>query len=208
MIDVFVSPAPDRTDLDALSKAVANSFPHSHEYINEILLRGSEVSRLHSLSALLLLSHGLKQMKINTDNVILARTASGKPYLADSNIFFSISHDRQGVAVAISDVNVGIDIQSPSGVDTRKISKRFFEKQESSPVNGDGFFMTWTKKEALCKLLDVPLSQILGSQPPANVFFYTFDYDDATVSVASMTQEKPRVHTATAAQLFDLCQIS
>lgn len=224
--DIFISPAPDSADIDKLSQAVANVFPRSKDYISDILSRRSETSRLQSISALLLLSCGLKSTGKNTDSLTLARTPSGKPYLTDRSIFFSISHDRQAVAVAISDTDVGVDIQSPCSFDVQKISDRFFEGMKKNPTADstdincadincadinctdinctEDFYVEWTKKEALCKLLDIPLSQMLSKKNPDNIFFHTFTYQDCTVSVASKTPITPNIHIIPCSEILDL----
>lgn len=236
VIDIFISPAPDSADIDKLSQTVKKAFPGSNDYISDILSRRSETSQLQSISALLLLSYGLKSTGKNTDSLTLARTPSGKPYLTDRSIFFSISHDRQAVAVAISDTDVGVDIQSPCSFDVQKISDRFFEGMKKNPTADstdincadinctdincadinctdinctdinctEDFYVEWTKKEALCKLLDIPLSQMLSKKAPDSIFFHTFTYQDCTVSVASKTPITPNIHIIPCSEILDL----
>ncbi len=105
---------------------------------------------------------------------------NGKPYFADGNIYFNISHSDSIAAVIISDESeVGIDVQNTS----QRISERLIEKIEKESVcieksesltepvflkaeNGkiipftprvsgaareDSFFRKWTEREALAK---------------------------------------------------------
>lgn len=46
----------------------------------------------------------------NIDKFKIMYTENGKPYL-DNNVYLSISHDKDIVVVALSNVRVGIDIQ-------------------------------------------------------------------------------------------------
>lgn len=80
----------------------------------------------------------------------------GKPYLeGEREPFFNISHAGGYAAIAISDREVGIDIQNRRNTKTVQMADRFFSKEEKSAVradkSGDLFFKLWTRKEALGK---------------------------------------------------------
>ena len=81
----------------------------------------------------------------------------GKPFLADHpEIHFNISHCKNGIAVAVSDQPIGIDIESYRQVSDRLLRYTMNEEecriiQESDdPVRT--FTEYWTKKEAVFKL--------------------------------------------------------
>ena len=48
---------------------------------------------------------------INYNNITILENEYGKPYIKDSNIYYSISHSNNLVMVAIDDKTIGIDIQ-------------------------------------------------------------------------------------------------
>ena len=77
----------------------------------------------------------------------------GKPFLDGSNQFISFSHSEDLVAVAVSDVPVGIDIQL--GVEKiARISHKFVNSEEASFANRDlltNLHLIWGAKEAVFK---------------------------------------------------------
>lgn len=86
----------------------------------------------------------------------------GKPYWSDSNMpYFNVSHSAGTVLLAISDVEVGIDIQKIRGKNELSMAKRFYsgheaeiiaESYDESEEKGrEIFYMLWARKEALGK---------------------------------------------------------
>lgn len=80
----------------------------------------------------------------------------GAPYL-EHGPYFSISHSRQGIAVAVSDKPIGIDIEGLRHVDDGLVRKAMSEKEQeqinSSTVPEREFIRLWTRKEAYVKML-------------------------------------------------------
>ena len=82
----------------------------------------------------------------------------GKPYFEGRNdLFFSISHCRSAVAVAIDEEEVGIDIEEVSRyreqlVDYVANEEEKYEMDERCDDNRDKFMELWTMKEAVFKL--------------------------------------------------------
>lgn len=85
------------------------------------------------------------------DPVIL-KSGVGKPYFRDLPIKFSVSHSGDRIVLAVSDKEIGADIQrvNPRAV---RVAERFFTESENAYVGGDTqrFFEIWTKKEAYAK---------------------------------------------------------
>ena len=67
----------------------------------------------------------------------------GKPYIPDGP-YFSISHCKEGIAVAIDDEPVGIDIES-----IRRADEDLIIRTAQDPARA--FTRLWTQKEALVK---------------------------------------------------------
>lgn len=98
------------------------------------------------------------------------RTAAGKPYFADLPIRFSLSHSGDKVILAVSDREIGADIQRIRPL-SLGVAKRFFTSAEQAYVFGKvpderdlalpkamqddallrRFYAVWTKKEAYGK---------------------------------------------------------
>ncbi len=172
---------------------------HRKEKVNAAKL---EKSKVHRLAAGLLLSYGvlLAEKGIKTEHTICRlelfslladmekeegfwwektietkETLNGKPYFANrENLFFSMSHSEDYVVLALSECEVGVDIQKWKPVYANFV-KRFLHEKELDEVNlgavSDfakpsgfessaeitdtgilkGIFDRWTAKEAFVK---------------------------------------------------------
>ncbi|MGN0403012.1 MAG: 4'-phosphopantetheinyl transferase family protein [Acetatifactor sp.] len=85
----------------------------------------------------------------------------GKPYLKEIPIQFSISHSGRFVLCAVSEREIGADIQRMEDrTRVRRLAERFFAEDEKQFLAGcereeelkRRFYELWTKKEALGKL--------------------------------------------------------
>ena len=84
----------------------------------------------------------------------------GKPEIVDFPLYFSLSHSGDYVLCAVSDREVGADIQKLQTADFSKLASRFFTEAEYKALgecNSEAerqklFFRLWTKKEAYGKL--------------------------------------------------------
>lgn len=78
----------------------------------------------------------------------------GKPYIPDGP-YFSISHCKEGIAVAIDDEPVGIDIESIRRADEDLIIRTMYAREQeeirSAQDPARAFTRLWTQKEALVK---------------------------------------------------------
>ncbi len=87
----------------------------------------------------------------------------GKPYLADTdNIHYNISHCREGIAVAVSDREIGVDIQDRIRVNhnfAEKIcSKNELDRLNNNDTLADNLTMLWCMKESYLKHLGIGLN--------------------------------------------------
>ena len=81
----------------------------------------------------------------------------GKPFLKDyPEIHFNLSHCKNGIAVAVSDKPIGIDIESYREVSDSLIRYTMNEEEQRIIETSDdpvrAFTEYWTKKEAVFKL--------------------------------------------------------
>lgn len=77
----------------------------------------------------------------------------GKPFLKDNNLFFNISHDNNLAVIAISDKNIGIDIEYLTY--NRFVLKKCFNEKEQHKVKVNKekeFTKIWVMKEAYVKM--------------------------------------------------------
>ena len=83
--------------------------------------------------------------------------AHGKPFFTgeEATTYFSISHCREAIAVAIADQEVGIDIESIRSAKTELVARVMNEAEQaqiSQSANPDRMFThLWTQKEAIVK---------------------------------------------------------
>lgn len=73
---------------------------------------------------------------------------NGKPYFRYSNLYFNYSHSKNYIALALSTVEVGIDIEET----TRSISDIISKKYLDGEKNQKKKIEKWVKKEAYSKL--------------------------------------------------------
>lgn len=98
----------------------------------------------------------------------------GKPCLAEpEGLYFNLSHSGEWTVLALSDCEVGCDIQRVKLADIR-LAERFFAADEIESVRQAGdsandlFFRLWTVKESYLKALGTGFSR------PMNSFSVTF----------------------------------
>lgn len=109
------------------------------------------------LKSYLMLAELLKE-NYNLDKFSISVGEHGKPYLADyPDIHFSISHCRNGIAVAVSNHPVGIDMESFRKVSPALIDRCMNAEEKAAIQASDNqekeFSIYWTRKEAVFKLL-------------------------------------------------------
>jgi 4'-phosphopantetheinyl transferase len=138
-------------DLDAAYKVV------SQQRRNYALKYHSEESRKLSIIAYLLLKLGLNKEYGITENVEFDFTDNGQPFLRDyPNIRFSLSHCKKGVACAISDEAIGVDIERINRENDALIRYTCNDEEVNailaSPNSATAFISLWTRKESYLKL--------------------------------------------------------
>ena len=79
---------------------------------------------------------------------------NGKPYFVNSDIYFNYSHSKNYIACAVSNHEIGIDIEETTRYISDKVSKKYLEN-ESDMI---GRLEKWVRKEAYSKLKGLGLS--------------------------------------------------
>lgn len=157
----------------------AKSFPLKDDY-------------LRNIGASILL---IKYLNIKNENE-LKFEAFGKPTI-DGDIKFNYSHSGQYIALAISENEVGIDIEEIEEKNL-KIKDKVFSKKELDFVNKnplENFHILWTKKEAIFKMIGSginvkPSSLEIGDKnniliEKNMVFLRSFVFENYALSVAN-----------------------
>lgn len=126
--------------------------PGPEKYEQQLKRFSSSHRRLEWLSVRVLLYRLLGEEKS------IEYAPSGKPRLADSSFFISISHTRGYVAVILSAVSeVGIDIEQ-YGQRVHKVAHKYMREDEMMSVyQGDdtwSLLLHWSAKEVMFKCMD------------------------------------------------------
>ena len=116
-----------------------------------------------------LLQRALEQEGIPSEEQIFAENQWGKPYLKHhKDIHFSLSHSGIWAVCAVSDENLGVDVELPRC--TMAVAKRSFRPEELEGLEDldryhqtDALNRLWTAKEAFLKMLGKGLTLPLDS---------------------------------------------
>ena len=83
---------------------------------------------------------------------------NGKPFAKNLPVYFSISHSGDLAVCAVSDCEIGIDIEKIRDINLR-VSDRFATDREKEYIRNyeNGFFEIWTLKEAYFKCIGTGL---------------------------------------------------
>ncbi len=116
-----------------------------------------------------LLQKALEQAGIPAEEQVFAENQWGKPYLKHrKDIHFSLSHSGVWAVCAVSDENVGVDVELPRC--SMAVARRCFRPEELDELDAldryhqaDALNRLWTAKEAFLKMLGKGLTLPLDS---------------------------------------------
>ena len=136
--------------------------------------------RARSLGVEILLKKALADRGLEIKDLSFSYGPFGKPYLADpEDLYFSLSHSGSYVMCAVSDQEIGCDIEKVREVN-EKVTKRFFTPEEYESVfslssaedRADLFFKYWTAKESLMKCTGLGMSLLSRSSTLSSSYFF------------------------------------
>jgi len=113
-----------------------------------------------------LLIKGLKQFfNIDYNNIEIIKNSKGKPFIKDKNIYFSISHTDNFVVCALSNKEIGIDVEKIKEVNLKTIKLFASERERNYIIYNknklwEHYFRIYTLKEAYVKMLAKDLTNI------------------------------------------------
>lgn len=139
----------------------------------------------------------------------------GKPYMAnDEFIKFNISHTQNIVSVAISEQNIGIDVETSLSVTKKQIIQLMdfcFSEKEKNYVNYDKsgykqrFFEVWTRREAYFKCLGCGLLIKNNKKEISEDFYFIgIQHKNYTISVCSEQDMNVELHLIDAQTIQDM----
>ena len=138
------------------------------ERIEKLARNKTEEGRLCSMAAGLLLVYGLKQQNIKAKEITFEKNDAGKPFIPNQNAcYFNLSHSGDYAAVAVSEKEVGIDVEIVR-TGKQKLVERFFSKEERKELldswSDEAFTKIWTRKESYIKAIG------MGMRMPLQAF--------------------------------------
>jgi len=114
-----------------------------------------EKARLRNIVAYSLLIRVLRDYDIDINISDFSCHKNGKPYFKNSNVKFNISHCDDVIAVAISDDEIGLDVEKIKVVNSNLINKVYSVQEQKTNaeklLDEDFFCKTWTIKESYVK---------------------------------------------------------
>lgn len=156
-----------------------------------------------------------ERLSLQPDQVEISKSAKGKPFLKSrSDLHFNISHSGNWAVFALSDSEIGVDVEKVRAVDYR-VARRYFSTEEFATLDAlegiekrNYFFRLWTIKESYLKFLGRGLTKSLGSftvfekadkfrikhqdLTDEKIFFNCYDVDsDHVLAVCSGTTSFP-----------------
>lgn len=137
-------------------------------------------------------------------NAEILKNEYGKPFLTDGR-FFNISHSGNYVLFALSDSEIGCDIEQFHYVNAVRTGRTVFTDDEinlllSGTDRLGAFFNLWTKKESLLKCMgegfhrnakSVDVRYDVFEEKGKSYFMKTWNFSDYTVSVCSVKNDFP-----------------
>ena len=148
-----------KNELGDFVSNVKNPSRQSTEGVKADCLAGAEGSGVKGIKVYSVLQ--VMELVERPIELVMDYGEKGKPYLREYPLFFNLSHSGEYVVCAMSDREIGVDIQKCSGLNVMRTAERFFSKEECRALAACGteevgrqfFFRLWTRKEAYGKLL-------------------------------------------------------
>ena len=164
--------------LDLNEKELAELLPFFKEFLPpenfKILNSAKPQKALISLAAKLFIRlYVADKYGIPLDKITFFYTENQKPYLKEpEGFYFNISHSENKAAVAISDCEIGVDLEKIRKFD-KKTCERFFSREDLNYITSENcdirFTEIWTRKEAFIKLHALNLSHLKTAETE-NIF--------------------------------------
>ncbi len=143
----------------------------------KVLSYRNDIDRYLCAKSFMLLQEGLMRDYGVADEIRFSFNRYGKPFLADHpEIHFNLSHCRKGVACAIADSPVGIDIEEilyDNAVARYILSEEEYKEVTTSNNKAESFTKKWTEKESYLKMLGCGLLDNMKELDTGSAHFST-----------------------------------
>jgi len=181
-----------KTENSLNSEAFDNLIKRVSHHKREVLLKHREDLSTNTklLSYVCLRILLCDYLKLENQKLAFCKNENGKPYVKGNPMFFNLSHTKDAFVVAISENEIGIDIEKSREIN-EKIKEKYFTEEEKKQDE----ILVWTKKEALIKLFGTGLKDISKADTNSadNVFFFNEKIEDFIISSASYLKEENKI---------------
>ena len=181
MIEVLFIQIPAGANRDKMFAGLRSVV--SKECYAEVLGYGSKEVALRRLLGEALVRFALKKYwNLTSEDYRIDRGEKGKPFIVGvENVFFNISHSGDYVVCAVSDREIGIDIEKRAKA-RMEVAGRFFHGEEVAQLKMSEedkqdqlFFNYWSVKESFLKYIGTGLTR------PLNSFIVSFSGGDVSL---------------------------
>lgn len=121
----------------------------SKEQIDKASKYKIKEDKIRSITSSLLLNYVLK--RYNLINFRIVKNQFGKPYLENNEIYFNLSHSGKYVICAVSDKEIGADIQIIKDANELVMEKCYSNDEREFVSSKEDFIKVWTLKESYIK---------------------------------------------------------
>ncbi len=131
--------------------------------IEHIMKHNKAEDRARTLGVSLLLLFALEREGYKADKLpAFSYRENGKPYLKQyPEVEFSLSHAKNIITCAISNSDVGVDVEYVREIKESTIDRVFSENEKKiAAYSREGYIQLWTIKEACAKLMGTGLKDI------------------------------------------------
>lgn len=169
MIEVLFIQIPAGANRDKMFAGLRSVV--SKECCAEVLGYGNKEVALRRLLGEALVRFALKKYwNLTSEDYRIDRGEKGKPFIVGvENVFFNISHSGDYVVCAVSDREIGIDIEKRAKA-RMEVAGRFFHGEEVAQLKmleedkqDQLFFNYWSVKESFLKYIGTGLARPLNS---------------------------------------------
>lgn len=145
----------------------------SRERINKMKQFKFSIDKKISAMAELLLQYALEKEYGINEKLEIVKTSSGKPFFKEEKeIYFNLSHCKEGIVCALSGKPIGVDIQNYVECDQDLLevvsTKEELKELENSNDSSRTFTRLWTIKEAYIKCIGEGISDNISKYNFAN----------------------------------------
>ena len=177
----------DASQVGTYSDEIINHIPEYYAKKYKSIKRKQEADQ--ELTAGFLLK---RYLDISSDEQ-LERPQNGKPMLQSGKPFFNLSHSGEYVVLAISDIDIGLDIEKIRDIHWPTVRKVFQESQQDQLENTpkteqpQQFTKLWTNWEAKLKLSGTGFATDLGQKDAkgADSIVHCIKYKDYMITCAA-----------------------